>query len=199
MTKPRIAYGETAVLCCSTLSWLPLPRIKQKCCVVKYKLTIWLCQERGQEENGVCPFLRSKYILLLVSNMCQQRDRKWSAFAGQKEGQAPAALTEQCHSLWRLYWCRENKYWLEEYFQDFLLIFYPRPSLLADPGWHGTRAPGGPCLSRSGTPPAPPSTCSTPTASVWSFWAWCSISSGARMTSTTGSMASLRLSSLSLV
>ena len=130
-----------------------------------------------------------------VSNMSQQRDGKWSAFAGQKSGSGfsctyrvvsftsePLLVSGKQKNIDSRIISRTSS----------SLFFYPGPSLSAAPGWRGIKAPGGPCLSRSGTPPAPPSTCLIPTASAWSSWAWCSTSSGAQMTLTTGSMASWR-------
>merc|ERR1712025_940866 len=71
-------------------------------------------------------------------------------------------------------------------------FFFTHPLLSLSPqtSWHGTRDPGGLCLSRSGTDQGVPSTCWTHTPSVSSSSVWSSTSSGEQTTLGTGSLAS---------
>ena len=114
-----IAGGSDCSALLQTAAAQAFPRIKQKCYVVKYNFV----KKKGHEENCVCPFLRSKYILLLVSNMSQQRQEMVGICRSEARTSCPGALS----LTRRLYWCQENKYWLEEY-------FFQAPSSLLHPG-----------------------------------------------------------------
>ena len=98
MTKPRIAYGETAVLCCSTLSWLPLPRIKQKCCVVKYKLDN-LIMSRARSGGKWCLSFSEVKVHFVTCVKYEPTERQEMVGLCRSEGRPGASCTNRAVSF----------------------------------------------------------------------------------------------------